>query len=77
MIFIELTDGNTGKKFLANVQLAQRFLDSEETISNSRSFEKANGKSYISGLTNNGGFYIRETYQEVKQKLIEAGVTII
>jgi hypothetical protein len=61
--FIELTmiGGNT---FLANVNQINRVVDEVSTVNG-----KHKHKTYISGLTNNGGFYIEETYEEVIAKL--------
>ena len=50
-MFIELTHAD-GQKFLANVNHIQR-ID-----------EKPNG-SYVTGLNNNGGFAIKESYKEI------------
>lgn len=69
MAYIELTGTRSGKKFLANVNRADRFLD--------ESGDKPNENCYVSGLTNNGGFYIRETYEEVKRLIYKSGTSII
>jgi len=63
--FIELTmiGGNT---FLANINQINRVVDEVSTENG-----KHKHKTYISGLTNNGGFYIEETYDEVIAKLKE------
>lgn len=58
-MFIELTMEN-GKKFIANVSRIDRVVDDIEKRG-----------AYISGLTNNGGFYVKETYKEVLEKIIE------
>jgi hypothetical protein len=63
--FIELTMIG-GKTFLANVNQIDRVID-EVSIENG----KHKYRTYISGLTNNGGFYIEETYEEVIAKLKE------
>ncbi len=68
--FIELTTLK-GDKFLANVNRIDRVLD-EVVIENG----KHKHKTYISGLTNNGGFYIEETYKEVLAKLKEISKVI-
>jgi uncharacterized protein YlzI (FlbEa/FlbD family) len=57
--FIELTMIG-GKTFLANVNQIDEV-----------SIENGKHRTYISGLTNNGGFYIEETYEEVIAKLKE------
>ena len=62
--FIELTT-HKGDKFLANVNRIDRVLDEVVVLENG----KHKHKTYISGLTNNGGFYIQETYEEVIAKL--------
>jgi hypothetical protein len=69
MAYIELTSSRSGKKFIANVSKANRFLDEKG--------DKSNENCYISGLTNNGGFYIIETYKEVCDLLYGAGVVIM
>jgi hypothetical protein len=61
--FIELTMIG-GKTFLANVNQIDRVIDEV-------SIENGKHRTYISGLTNNGGFYIEETYEEVIAKLKE------
>lgn len=65
--FIELTMIG-GNRFLANVNRIDRVFD-EVVVLNG----KHKHKTYISGLTNNGGFYIQESYEEVIAKLIEIG----
>ncbi len=54
--FIELTNPS-GEKFLAGVLHIQRII------------EKPNENTYIGGLTNNGGICVKETYQEVLEKI--------
>jgi hypothetical protein len=58
--FIELTQPN-GEKFLAGLLQIQRIIDSKG--------DKPNETTYIGGLTNNGGIYVRETYEEVLKKI--------
>jgi hypothetical protein len=58
--FIELTSP-TGEKFLAGLLQIQRIIDSKG--------DKPNETTYIGGLTNNGGIYVRETYAEVLKKI--------
>jgi len=58
--FIELTSRN-GEKFLAglsHIQTIQEFKGEYE-----------NENTYIVGLNNNGGFFIKETYEEVLEKI--------
>lgn len=52
-MFIELTQNN-GVKFLANVHRIDRVIPEQ----------KIDG-CYISGLTNNGGVNVKESYEEV------------
>jgi hypothetical protein len=54
--FIELTS-STGAKFLASVYHIQRIVDIRGA--------RADENTYIVGLNNNGGFYVRETYSEI------------
>jgi hypothetical protein len=58
--FIELTNP-TGEKFLAGLLQIQRVIDSKG--------DKPNETTYIGGLTNNGGIYVKETYKEVLEKI--------
>ena len=58
--FIELTNPN-GEKFLAGVLHIQRIIDSKG--------DKPNENTYIGGLTNNGGIYVKETYKDVLVKI--------
>jgi hypothetical protein len=58
--FIELTSTD-GSKFLAGLLQIQRVIDSKG--------DKPNETTYIGGLTNNGGIYVRETYAEVLKKI--------
>jgi uncharacterized protein YlzI (FlbEa/FlbD family) len=58
--FIELTQPN-GEKFLAGLLQIQRIIDSKGVMPNET--------TYIGGLTNNGGIYVRETYEEVLKKI--------
>ena len=58
--FIELTQP-TGEKFLAGLLQIQRVIDSKG--------DKPNETTYIGGLTNNGGIYVKETYKEVLVKI--------
>ena len=61
-LFIELTLTN-GNKFIANITRIDRVI---ETVENGIT------KTYISGLCNNGGFYIKETYTQVKNLINNA-----
>ena len=54
--FIELTNTD-GSKFLAGLLQIKRIID------------KPNGTTYICGLNNNGGIYVKETYKEVLEKI--------
>jgi len=74
MIFIELTWAEKGKKMLVNVEQAQKFMDATNLSTDER---RRDAKVSISGISNNGGVWVKETYEEIKQKLIEAGVKII
>lgn len=57
-MFIELTLPNNKGKFIGNVKLLQRVTDID-------------GKAYVIGWDNNGGFDVEETYEEVI-KIIES-----
>ena len=57
--FIELTQP-TGEKFLAGLLHIQRIISIGD---------KPNETTYIGGLTNNGGIYVKETYKEVLEKI--------
>jgi microcystin degradation protein MlrC len=52
--FIELTW--KGQKFLGNVSQIKCIDDRKSP----------EGNTYISGLNNNGGFYVEESYEEIK-----------
>ena len=56
MNFIELTNQN-GKKFIGNINLLQR-VDKRD-----------NGNAYVVGWNNNGGFDVKESYEEVLAKV--------
>lgn len=56
MNFIELTTEN-GKKFIGNVHLLQRV------------FVTTDGKTGVVGWNNNGFFEVKESYEEVINKL--------
>lgn len=60
--FIELTTDN-GDIFLANVSEIKRIVNSPG--------ERKNQNTYIVGLNNNGGFYIQESYEDIKKALYE------
>lgn len=60
--FIELTTDN-GDIFLANVSEIKRIVNSPG--------ERQNQNTYIVGLNNNGGFYIRESYEDIKKALYD------
>lgn len=53
--FIELTTPE-GHIFLANVSHILRVIDNS-------------GNTYIGGLTNNGGIYVRESYEDIQRAL--------
>ena len=59
--FIELTSED-GKKFLAGLLQIQRIIDDSKG-------KEPNQNTYIGGLTNNGGIYVKETYAEVLKKI--------
>lgn len=62
-IFIELTS-TRGNKFLGNVKLLQAVINSDES-------------RRVIGWNNNGGIEVKETYDDIKLRLEQAGVTII
>jgi len=55
--FIELTEKDTGDKFIGNVELLQRV------------FIGSNGNTCVVGWNNNGYFEVKETYDEVINKI--------
>lgn len=55
MNFIELTKEN-GMKFIGNVNLLERVVEQEKGC-------------YVIGWNNNGGFLVRESYEEIIQKI--------
>ena len=57
MIFIELTHGGDGTKFIGNVNELKRVFTDEK------------GKTCVVGWNNNGYFKIEETYEEVIEKI--------
>ena len=59
-IFIELTLMN-GNKFLANIAKIEKVVENKET-----------NRVSITGLNNNGGFEIKETYTQVKNLIANA-----
>jgi hypothetical protein len=59
--FIELTTAENGKKFIANVSRILRIIDSPG--------DKKNENTYIGGLSNNGGIYVRESYEDIQRAL--------
>jgi uncharacterized protein YlzI (FlbEa/FlbD family) len=63
MNFIELTTQD-GKKFIGNVHLLQRVFITTE------------GKTAVVGWNNNGYFEIKESYEEVINKLKQNGVQL-
>jgi len=63
MNFIELTMED-GKKFIGNVHLLQRVFITTE------------GKTAVVGWNNNGYFEIKESYEEVINKLKQNGVQL-
>lgn len=60
--FIELT-APQGHKFLANVSQIQRILNNPGSAKNENTF--------ISGLNNNGGIYVQESYEDIQKALNE------
>ena len=66
MVYIELTT-TTGKKVLVNLSQAQAILPSSQE----------GAKSHITGINNNGGIGFRETYEEIKEKLLKAEIYIL
>jgi hypothetical protein len=60
--FIELTTPQ-GEKFLANVSHILRVINN--------SGDKPNENTYISGLNNNGGIYVRESYEDIQKALYD------
>jgi len=64
MNFIELTTEHDGKKFIGNVHLLQRVFITKE------------GKVGVVGWNNNGYFEIKESYEEVINKLKQNGVQL-
>jgi uncharacterized protein YlzI (FlbEa/FlbD family) len=63
MNFIELTYED-GKKFIGNVHLLQRVFVTDK------------GKTGVVGWNNNGYFEIKESYEEVINKLKQNGVQL-
>ena len=55
MCFIELTTLE-GKKFIGNVNLLQRVIATEKG-------------AYVVGWNNNGGFDVKESYEEIIEKI--------
>lgn len=55
MCFIELTTLE-GKKFIGNVNLLQRVIATEKG-------------SYVVGWNNNGGFDVKESYEDIIEKI--------
>ena len=60
--FIELTTPD-GHMFLANVSHILRIIND--------SGKEPNENTYIGGLTNNGGIYVRESYDDIKKALYD------
>lgn len=58
--FIELTTPE-GEKLLANVSQIKRILNS--------SGKEKNENTFIVGLNNNGGIYVRESYDDIQLAL--------
>jgi len=56
MNFIELTNTD-GSKFIGNINLLQRVCRTSK------------GTTYVVGWSNNGGFEVKETYEEVIAKI--------
>ena len=63
MNFIELTNED-GTKFIGNINLLQRVFVTRE------------GKVGVVGWNNNGSFQIKESYEEVINKLKQNGVQL-
>ena len=64
MNFIELT-GEDGKKFIGNVHLLQTVFITKE------------GKTGVVGWNNNGFFEVKESYEEVINKLKSVNVVLV
>ena len=56
--FIELTMPND-QKVIGNINLLQAV------------FKRESGNSYVVGWSNNGGFEVKESYEEIKRKINE------
>jgi len=61
--FINLTTPN-GSRFIANINHIQRVIDNPGA--------GVDDNTYISGLTNNGGIYVKESYDTVLKLIEEA-----
>ena len=61
--FINLTTPN-GDRFIANINHIQRVINDKG--------DRANETTYISGLTNNGGIYAKESYDTILKLIEEA-----
>ena len=72
MVYLELTM-TTGKKVLVNLSQAQAILP----IYPLSKQMKDGANSHITGINNNGGIRFSETYEEIKEKLLEVGITIV
>ena len=58
--FIELTTPQ-GQTFLANVSLIHRIVDIQS--------DNPNGNTYIIGLSQPAGIYVRESYKDIQRAL--------
>jgi hypothetical protein len=60
--FIELTSSE-GNKFIANVSQIKRIVDTKGSDKNENTF--------IVGINNNGGLYVKESYEDIHKAICE------
>lgn len=60
--FIELTSSE-GYKFIANVSQIKRIVDTKGSDKNENTF--------ITGINNNGGLYVKESYEDIQKSIYE------
>jgi hypothetical protein len=60
--FIELTSSE-GNKFIANVSQIKRIVDTKGSNKNENTF--------ITGINNNGGLYVKESYEDIQKAIYE------